>query len=96
PNAPSNPSPSDGATNQSRSNLNVTWSGGDPDAGDTVIYTRYLGTDNPPTEYVVDLPNPSFSCGGLSPNTTWYWQVVTTDNHGASTSGPIWSFTTGN
>ena len=37
--------------------------------------------------------NPDFS---LDHGTTYYWQIITWDSHGASTVGPIWSFTTKN
>ena len=28
-------------------------------------------------------------------DTTYYWQIVATDNHGVSTTGSLWDFTTG-
>ena len=30
-----------------------------------------------------------------TPNTTYYWKIISHDNHGATTQGPIWAFTTG-
>jgi hypothetical protein len=32
--------------------------------------------------------------GTLNYSTTYYWYVFATDNHGASTAGDIWQFTT--
>ena len=36
----------------------------------------------------------SFTPGQLNNNTTYYWKIVAKDNQGATTSGPIWNFTT--
>jgi hypothetical protein len=91
PYEPSNPNPPDGATNVSGDSISLT--GGDPD-GDTVTYDLYCGsTTNPPllfenmtiTKYVF----------GCEFNMTYYWKIVAWDEHGASTPGPIWTFTTG-
>ncbi len=93
PYTPSNPSPSNGATGQPTSPT-LSWSGGDPDAGDTVIYHFYFGTSsNPP--YDSDVYSTSKQKSGLSLLTTYYWKIVAEDNHGAQASGPVWSFTTG-
>jgi len=32
---------------------------------------------------------------GLSPRTTYFWKIVSRDAAGYETSGPQWSFTTG-
>lgn len=93
PNTPGNPSPSNGATNQSI-NAGLSWTGGDPDTGDTVKYDVYFGTINPPTTLVSnDQSVTTYKPGTLSYGTTYYWKIIATDNYGASTSGIVWSFT---
>ena len=96
PNTPSNPSPTDGATNQSI-DVNLSWSGGDPDSEDTVIYDVYFeANDSSPDQLVSnDQSRTTYDPGTLSYNTHYYWKIVATDNQGASTEGPVWDFTTG-
>ncbi len=92
PYEPSNPIPPDGATNIFPSCLE--WTGGDPE-GDTVVYDVYLGTKSPPPLLACNISQTIYcSPGDLLFNTTYYWQIVAWDEHGASTEGPIWSFTT--
>jgi VCBS repeat-containing protein len=91
PYMPSNPSPSDGATNVPTS-LTLSWSGGDPD-GDRVTYEFYLGTTStPPLVGSTDVTSTSVT--NLKPDTTYYWKVVAEDDKGARTEGPLWRFTT--
>jgi hypothetical protein len=91
---PSNPTPADTATDVSIL-TNLSWEGGDPDPGDTVSYDVFFDTASPPTALLCD-DTISTTCdpGTLSYNSTYYWQVIATDNHGASTPGGEWSFTT--
>jgi len=95
PNTPSNPSPADGATGVSV-NTDLSWTGGDPDAGDTVTYDVYLEADDSTPEDLVcdDVSTATCDPGTLDSNTHYYWYVVATDNHGASTAGGTWDFTT--
>jgi len=93
PYEPSNPDPPSGATNVSIG-TGLSWSGGDPD-GDPVTYDVYFGITNPPTWIFsnISVTTIEFACG-LDYDTTYYWKIIAWDNHGASTSGPIWNFTT--
>ncbi len=95
PNMPSNPSPPDSAINQSTSVM-LSWAGGDPD-GDEVLYYVYLGTSTPPPSRGGIIMT-SFPVEDLNPNTTYYWQIVASDElsrtPAARTYSPIWSFTT--
>ncbi len=97
---PAGPTPDDGASNQ-LVNLTLQWSGGDPDSGDTVTYSVYLDTANPPAA-LVDTVSETASAisvssqpGQLDYDTTYYWQITAEDGGGLSASGPVWSFTTG-
>ncbi|MGQ9586524.1 MAG: hypothetical protein ACUVXG_14145, partial [Anaerolineae bacterium] len=92
PYTPSNPSPASGSSGQPTS-LTLTWTGGDPDSWDTVIYHLYFGTSSPPP-YDSDSSTTSIQKSGLSLGTTYYWKIVAEDSHGAQTIGPVWSFMT--
>jgi uncharacterized repeat protein (TIGR01451 family) len=94
PNAPINQEPSDGLTDASI-NMNLYWTGGDdPDVGDTITFDVYFGTTNPPS-YIATSTSP-YTLPTMSYDTQYFWYIVAIDNHGASTPGPIWNFTTEN
>jgi hypothetical protein len=93
PYTPSNPDPDDGETDVELEPT-LSWTGGDPD-GDSVVYDVYFDTVNPPVTKVSDDQNgTTFELGTLSLNTTYYWKIIAKDEHGATTDGPVWSFTT--
>ncbi|MCK4735734.1 MAG: cell wall hydrolase, partial [Methanophagales archaeon] len=93
PYTPSNPSPATHATGQSI-HTDLSWTGGDPDAGDTVTYDVYFGTSTRPLKVSTVQSGTTYDPGTLS-YSTYYWRIVARDNHGASTTGPLWDFTTG-
>ena len=92
PYTPSNPSPSDEATDQPTS-LTLSWKGGDPD-GDEVTYDLYFGTSPSPPLKASNLTSTSYSISGLSNNTTYYWKIIAEDENGATAEGPVWHFET--
>jgi hypothetical protein len=93
---PSNPSPQNHATDQSI-HTDLSWTGGDPDAGDSVTYAVYFGSWPPlaPPLVSTDLPETTYDPGTLNPDTQYYWIIIATDNHGDFTAGPLWDFRTG-
>lgn len=93
PYIPSNPSPANGAIDVSINKI-LSWVGGDPDQGDTVLFDVYFGTNNPPPLVSFDQTHTSYDPGTMNFNTLYYWMIVSKDNHGASNSSPVWSFTT--
>ena len=94
PYTPSNPSPTNHATDVDI-NANLYWTGGDPDPGDTVTYDVYFGTSSSPPQVATGQSGTTYDPGTMSFSTDYYWKIVSWDNHVASTSGPIWDFTTG-
>ena len=93
PYMPSNPSPSDGATEQPI-DVDLGWSGGDPDPGDTVTYDVHFGDTSPPPQVKSNHPSTTYDPGTLIRDTEYHWYIVARDNRGAETEGPEWYFTT--
>jgi len=92
PNEPGSPSPANGSTNVSV-DVDLGWTGGDPDPGDSVTYDVYFGIRSPP-KVVNNQSGLSFHPGILQYQTTYYWQVIAWDCFGGSISSILWSFTT--
>jgi hypothetical protein len=87
--------PPDGATNINVG-TDIGWYGGDPDWFDSVTYDVYFEADDSTPDVLVsdDQTGTSYDPGTLEYSTTYYWQIISEDNHAASTPGPIWHFTT--
>lgn len=94
PEAPSNPDPTNGATNVDISK-DLKWTCSDPDLGDGVSFDLYFGTTNPPMLCQTNLHTTTFDPGLLQFKTVYYWKLVARDNQGHTVEGPLWSFTTG-
>ena len=92
PYTPSNPTPSNGATDQSI-DVDLSWTGGDPD-GDPVTYDVYFGTSSSPPLVSSGQPSTTYDPGVLDYYTVYYWKIVAEDSFGAQTQGPVWNFTT--
>jgi len=98
PNNLSNPSPFDGIPDVSI-NTSLSWTGGDPDSGDTITYDIYLGS-NPDPPFIASINKPAtqetvtWYPDSLNYGTNYYWKIFAQDENGETTSGPIWNFTT--
>jgi uncharacterized protein (TIGR02145 family) len=92
PSAPSDPSPSDGATNVGI-DQDISWSCSDPD-GNNLYYKVYFGANPSPPFVQAGLTASTFYPGTLNYNTTYYWQITAFDSYGDSAVSDVWSFTT--
>jgi hypothetical protein len=94
PHSPSQPLPSDDSIDQPVSTT-LTWQGGDPDS-DAVTYDVLLEAedDTPEALSCANVSTTTCEPGPLLDGTHYYWQVVATDEHSATTEGPVWGFTT--
>jgi parallel beta-helix repeat protein len=93
PTTPFNPTPQKG-TSSVNINQDLYWYCTDAD-GNPLTYDVYFGTTNPPTTKVSSNQSGStYHPGEMNYSSEYYWQIVAWDNHGASSTGPLWSFTT--
>lgn len=94
PEPPYNPSPEDGETGVDI-DANLSWTCIDPD-GDDLVYKVIFEADDPtPNDVVSDGQiETTYDPGLLDYKTNYYWKIIATDEHGASTVSPIWNFTT--
>lgn len=92
PEQPSNPTPPNGAVNQSVG-TQLMWECSDPE-GDPIKYDVYLGTSATPTIATENITGNTFNPGALQYSTTYYWKIVAKDSQGNTTEGPVWNFTT--
>ena len=93
PDSPTSPYPQQNATLQSVAPT-LTWSCSNP-GGNALTYDVYFGTTNPPTTAIATHGSKTIvKMTGLSNLTTYYWQVVARNSTGATTTGPVWQFTT--
>lgn len=91
---PSNPTPTDGATEVSLTPT-LSWDCSDPD-GDTLVFDVFVAvTGEPLTQVFYDLSTNSGYVDFLQANTSYVWQVVAKDARGATAEGPLWSFNIG-
>ncbi len=91
PGMPSNPSPSNGATEVS-TNVTLSWSA----CANTTSYNVFFGTSFP-LSYAGSTTSTSYSRSGLNNNTLYYWAINAIHDCGGSiifSEGPLWSFTT--
>ena len=88
PGAPASPSPSTGTTGVS-TRPSLTWT-----ATGATSYDVRFGTTNPPPAVASAQSTPTYSPATLANTTQYFWQVVARNSAG-TTSGAVWSFTTG-
>jgi len=92
PEVPSSPAPSNFEIDQLTS-LTLTWVCSDNNTGDTLTYDIYFGDTIVPPLIKIDHGSNSYSIGGLTYESVYYWKIVARDNHGAIATSPVWQFT---
>lgn len=91
PNLPANPSPDSGGQGVWLRPV-LTWTGGDPNAVDTVFYDVCFGTQPSPPVVSMRQRTTTYQPPRLSYDTVYYWRIIAQDNHGAVTTGRVWDF----
>ncbi len=94
PYIPSNPNPLDDSIDVDV-NADLSWNCFNPDE-DPLTFDVYFEADDPSPDVLVseNQEEMTYDPGKMNYSTQYYWQIVSWNIYGESTSGPIWSFTT--
>jgi photosystem II stability/assembly factor-like uncharacterized protein len=93
PGTPYSPSPQNGANGVAPDAV-LGWLCEPAEAGGTLTYDVYLGTENPPPRVAESVTGNSYDPEGLFPGAAYYWKIAAYDDKGLVTEGPIWRFYT--
>lgn len=73
----------------------LSWTASDVDTSDTLTFDVYFSAGDTPTELLAEnISETSIEVTGLTASTGYTWKVVVKDNHGGTTIGQVWNFTT--
>jgi len=92
PTQPSNPNPQNGAQNVPKT-LTLTWES-KSNIGGKLKFDIYFGKEKNPPLYKKGHQENRITIEGLESGTEYYWKIVTIDEDGTSSEGPVWSFKT--
>ncbi len=71
--------------------ITLEWIGSDVD-NDITKYDVYFGTTNTPEQIETDLQESILSGVAISPNTVYYWKIITKDAQGNSSDSGVYQF----
>jgi hypothetical protein len=89
PGQASNPNPTNGVTDVSIYDATLSWTPGSK----AFSHDVYWGTSNPP-DFLGNQTGITYNLGSLGASTTYYWRIDEKNSVG-TTTGTVWSFTTG-
>ena len=92
PNVPGNPFPHADTTIQGPYHIVFSWTGGDPNAEDTVKYDLYLSFSSPANDLLAGNLTTAAYDYGIPSNGSYYWRVVAKDQKGLYSLSPNWHF----
>ena len=75
----------------SASQITLSWTGSDVD-DDIVGYDVYFGTTTTPEIYTSDQVDSNLNNVALTADTIYYWQIITKDSQGNTSSSGIFQF----
>lgn len=88
------PWPMDASVEQSL-NPDLIWQAGEDPEGDAYVFEVYLeADDDTPDELFTATADSFIQPTSLAQGTQYYWQVVSVDERGGRTAGPVWTFKT--
>jgi len=90
---PAWPDPENGAENISIDRL-LHWIAGDPNLDDSVTYDVFFGDEENGLQLIQTTEKMEIYPGLLDYDTTYFWQIISTDEKQAKIAGPVWQFTT--